>query len=116
MNLTEQMAELARRARQSSRELARLSPAEKNFCLLAMAVALEKNGTAIRAANERDVAAAQGAGLTAAMIDRLKLDEKRIASMAQGLREVAALPDPIGRVLDERVRPNGLKLQKVSSP
>jgi glutamate-5-semialdehyde dehydrogenase len=55
-------------------------------------------------------------GLSAAMLDRLKLDDKRIAAMAKGLREVAALPDPVGRVLDERVRPNGLKLRKVSTP
>jgi glutamate-5-semialdehyde dehydrogenase len=55
-------------------------------------------------------------GLSAAMLDRLKLDDKRITGMAKGLREVAALPDPVGRVLDERVRPNGLKLRKVSTP
>ena len=55
-------------------------------------------------------------GLSSAMLDRLKLDDKRIAAMAKGLREVAALPDPVGRVLDERVRPNGLKLRKVSTP
>jgi len=53
-------------------------------------------------------------GLSAAMLDRLKLDDKRIAGMAKGLREVAALPDPVGKILDERTRPNGLKLQKIS--
>src|ERR1035438_5210974 len=53
---------------------------------------------------------------TAAMLDRLKLDDKRVASMAKGLREVAALPDPVGKILDERVRPNGLRLQKISTP
>src|SRR5438876_10988437 len=59
-----------------------------------------------------------GAGmqLSAAMLDRLELDDKRISSMAKGLREVAALPDPVGRVIDTRVRPNGLKLEKVSTP
>ena len=60
--------------------------------------------------------AAAKSGLTSAMLDRLKLDDKRIAGMAKGLREVAALPDPVGRILDERVRPNGLKLQKISTP
>ena len=55
-------------------------------------------------------------GLSAAMLDRLKLDDKRIAGMAKGLREVAALPDPVGKILDERTRPNGLKLQKISTP
>jgi len=116
MTLSDQMLMLAQQARAASRDLARLSSAEKNFCLLAMASALESNGAAIRQANERDVEAGQAAGLSAAMLDRLKLDDRRILAMARGLREVAALPDPIGRVLDERVRPNGLKLQKVSSP
>ena len=60
--------------------------------------------------------AAAKSGLSSAMLDRLKLDDKRIAAMAKGLREVAALPDPVGRILDERVRPNGLKLQKISTP
>src|SRR5205823_11326633 len=55
-------------------------------------------------------------GLSSAMLDRLKLDDRRIGQMAKGLREVAALPDPVGRVLNERVRPNGLKLQKVATP
>ena len=50
------------------------------------------------------------------MLDRLKLDDKRIDSMAKGLREVAALPDPVGRILDERIRPNGFKLRKISTP
>lgn len=116
MTLTEQMTELARQAREASRGIARLSTAEKNFCLLAMAAALERNMAAILEANGRDMAAGSQAGLSAAMLDRLKLDERRVAAMARGLREIAALPDPIGRILAEKVRPNGLKLQKVSSP
>jgi glutamate-5-semialdehyde dehydrogenase len=115
MNLTEQMTQLGRQARAASRELARLSGAEKNFCLLAMATALEKSGPAIREENELDLAAGAAAGLSSAMLDRLKLDEKRLGAMARGLREVAALPDPVGRVLEERTRPNGLRLQKISS-
>src|SRR5207253_11227625 len=63
-----------------------------------------------------DMETAAQMGLSTAMLDRLKLDDKRIASMAKGLREVAGLPDPLGRVLDERVRPNGLKLRKVATP
>lgn len=116
MTLTEQMTALAKQARAASRELAKLSTDEKNRCLVAMAEALEKNGSAIKAANARDMDAGAEMGLTTAMLDRLKLDDKRIAGMAKGLREVAALADPIGRVLDERVRPNGLKLKKISSP
>jgi glutamate-5-semialdehyde dehydrogenase len=116
MTLTEQMTHLARQAKTASRELAKLSTSEKNQCLLAMATALENNSAAIKKANEADMEGGSMMGLSSAMLDRLKLDDKRIASMARGLREVAALPDPIGKVLDERVRPNGLKLRKVSTP
>jgi glutamate-5-semialdehyde dehydrogenase len=116
MTLTEQMTSLAKQARAASRELAKLSTAEKNLCLLAMADALLANKAAIQEANARDMKAGAESGLSSAMLDRLKLDDKRVAGMAQGLREVAALPDPTGRLLDERIRPNGLKLQKVSSP
>src|SRR5205807_8116060 len=77
---------------------------------------LEKSSAAIKAANALDMEAGAQHGLSSAMLDRLHLDDKRIAGMASGLREVAALPDPVGRILDERVRPNGLKLQKVSTP
>ncbi|MCS7338336.1 MAG: glutamate-5-semialdehyde dehydrogenase, partial [Verrucomicrobiae bacterium] len=116
MTLTEQMTELARRAKAAARVLATLTPDEKNACLRAMADAIESQADAIKRANALDMDAAARAGLSAAMLDRLKLDEKRIASMAKAIRDVAALPDPVGRILDERVRPNGLKLQKVSVP
>src|SRR6266516_2632212 len=102
MTLAEQMTRLAQQAKAASRELAKLTTAEKNACLLAMADALEENRDGIKEANARDVEAAATAGLSAAMLDRLKLDEKRIASMANGLRQVADLSDPVGRVLDER--------------
>ena len=116
MTLTEQMTALGRQARAASRELAKLTTDEKNRCLLSMADALEKGAPAIKEANARDMEAAAQMRLTSAMLDRLKLDDKRIAAMAKGLREVAALADPVGRVLDERVRPNGLRLKKVSTP
>jgi glutamate-5-semialdehyde dehydrogenase len=116
MTLMEQMTLLARQARVASRELARLTTSEKNTCLLAMATALEQNARALKEANAFDMDAATKNGLSSAMLDRLKLDDKRIAAMAKGLREVAALPDPVGRILDERTRPNGLKLQKISAP
>src|SRR5437879_888639 len=116
MTLTEQMTQVAQQARTASRELARFSTAQKNSCLAAMANALEQNSAAIKSANAVDMEAGAKMGLSAAMLDRLKLDDKRIAGMASGLREVAALPDPVGRTLDERVRPNGLKLQKVTTP
>jgi len=110
------MVQLAQQAKAASRALAQLTTAEKNDCLAAMADALEANASAIAEANLRDMQAGAQAGLSAAMLDRLKLDEKRIHAMANGLRDVAGLPDPVGRVLDERVRPNGLKLRKVSTP
>ena len=116
MNLTEQMTQLAKQAKVASRELAKLTMAEKNSCLLAMADALEKNSDALKEANALDMEVGAKLNLSAAMLDRLKLDDKRIAGMANGLREVAALPDPVGKILDERVRPNGLKLQKISTP
>ena len=116
MTLTEQMTALAKQAKAASRELAKLTTAEKNSCLLAMAAALETNAAALKQANALDMDAGAKMGLTSAMLDRLKLDDKRIAAMAKGLREVAALPDPVGKILNERVRPNGLKLQKITTP
>ena len=116
MSLTEQMTELAKHAKSASRELAKLTTAEKNACLNAMAAALERESDAIKSVNALDMETASKMGLSSAMLDRLKLDDKRIASMAKGLREVAALPDPVGKILDNRTRPNGLKLQKVTTP
>ncbi len=110
------MTQLAQQAKTAARALARLTTQQKNVCLLAMADALERNAEAIKQANAIDMDTAARCGLSAAMLDRLKLDEKRIAAMAKAIRDVAALPDPVGRVLDERVRPNGLRLQKVSVP
>src|SRR5690242_13765668 len=109
------MTQLAKNAKAASRELAKLSTREKNDCLLAMADALEKNSNAIKESNTLDMEAG-ATHLPAAMLDRLKLDDKRISAMAKGLREVAALTDPVGKILDERTRPNGLKLQKISVP
>ncbi len=114
--MNEVVLQLARNAKSASRALASLSTEQKNKCLLAMADALEAQKNAIKSANARDMEASVGYGLSAAMQDRLRLDEKRIGSMARGLREVAALPDPVGRLLDERLRPNGLKLRKISTP
>src|SRR5438445_7341584 len=110
------MTQLAEQAKAASRELARLTKSEKNECLIAMADALEQNRDDLKKANARDTESAAQLGLSPAMLDRLRLDDPRIAAMAKGLREIAALPDPVGRILDERLRPNGLKLQKISTP
>lgn len=116
VTLREQITEVAKQAKAASRELAKLTTAEKNASLLAMAEALEANSASIKEANAKDMAAGAENGLSSAMLDRLKLDDKRIAGMAKGLREVAALSDPVGKVLDARTRPNGLKLEKISTP
>lgn len=116
MSLMEEMTSLAKRSRLASRRLASLSEADKNKCLLAMADAIEANSAVIQAENAKDMAAGKEMGLSEALLDRLLLDDSRITGMATGLREVAALPDPVGRVLEARERPNGLTLSKVASP
>jgi len=116
MSVAQTVLQLAKQAKAASRVLANLGTEAKNRCLNAMADALEARKDDIKAANQKDMEASTGYGLSAAMQDRLRLDEKRISAMAKGLREVAALADPVGRVLDERVRPNGLKLRKISTP
>lgn len=114
--LRAQMIELGRRAKEASRTLSRLTTEEKNLCLNAMADALCAGTKEILDANALDVENAEKAGLSFAMLDRLRLTEDRVASMVQGIRNVAALPDPVGRQLDLRVRPNGLELHKVACP
>ncbi len=116
MSLLQQMTDLARRAKLASRQLAGLSTVEKNQALQAMATALEGCSSALQKANERDLETGRQLGLSAAMLERLMLDKKRIVAMAKGVRDVADLPDPVGRILDERTRPNGLRLQKVATP
>jgi glutamate-5-semialdehyde dehydrogenase len=116
VTLLEEMTELARRAKTASRQLAILSTDDKNRCLCAMADALDATAGPLKAANARDLEVGRSLGLTGALMERLALDDSRIAAMSQALREVAKLPDPVGRLLEERLRPNGLKLQKVATP
>jgi hypothetical protein len=94
----EEVQEKAKTAKEASRILARLSTEERNRALLAMADLLEKERQYIKEANEKDMKYGREKGLSSALMDRLLLDDKRINSMAQGLREVAALPDPLGEV------------------
>ena len=115
-DLRTQIHEMGRRARLASRALARATTAQKNAALLAMADELDAACGDILAANARDLAAAQTAGLAPAMIDRLKLDEKRLNKIAADVRAVAALPDPVGRILKEWTHPNGLRHAKISVP
>ncbi len=110
------MRGLAERSRDASRELAKLDSKTKNACLLAMAEGLERAAGAIKAANARDIETGRKEGLSSAMIDRLTLTDKRIADMARGIREVAALDDPVGKIISEWTRPNGINIQKVRVP
>jgi len=103
-------------ARDAAGMLALATPAAKNLTLLAAAAAIRAHGAAILEANGRDMAAAQARSLTAALLDRLKLDASRVEAMARGLEEVAAQPDPVGTVLAEWTRPNGLVISRVRVP
>ena len=102
-------------AKKASKSLSLLSTEEKNKALLKMADYLEKNVSSILKANAQDVENAKGI-LSDVMIDRLRLDEKRIQGMAQGIREVAALPDPVGKILEKTVLYNGLEVTKIRVP
>ena len=108
--------ETGKRAREAAYILQSLSTEKKNEGLRAVANALEKNSAKILEANVIDVEAAKKRGTTEAMIDRLALDEKRIKDLADGVRGVCDLPDPVGEVLDKTERPNGLNIQKVRVP
>jgi len=107
---------IGRQARGASLKLATLSTTRKNAILHAMADGLDGSVEEICSANAQDVSAAEARGLSAAMVDRLRLDAKRIGGMAGGIREVAVLADPVGEVLAEWERPNGLRLRKVRTP
>lgn len=107
---------LARAGRAAQRKLASMSDAQKAEGLRAAARALREAEEAILAANAQDVAAGEANGLTGAMLDRLKLDPKRLAGIAEALEQVAALPDPVGKIIDQTERPNGLVLSRVRVP
>ena len=106
----------AQAAKQAAAKLAVTSTAVKNAALLAMAAALEAQQAEILAANERDMAAAAAKGMKKSMLDRLKLTAARISGMADGLRQVAGLADPVGNVIDGKTLPNGLHITKIRVP
>lgn len=107
---------LALQCRDAARQLGQLSSAARSALLQSMAAALETDAAAILAANERDLQAARDKGVGSAMLDRLALDPQRLAGVANALREVAALPDPVGEVTRDYLRPNGIRVQKVRVP
>jgi len=110
------IAELGRRSKAASRVLATASTAQKNDALLRAADLLVTATDSILSANAIDVERAESQGVSSTVVDRLRLDEKRVVSMAGGLRQVASLADPIGEIVDGWVRPNGLRISRVRVP
>src|SRR5437667_4005629 len=115
-DLAATMAEIGRRAREAAAALALASAEAKTAALRGAAAAVRERADEILAANADDMAEARGAGIGGALLDRLALDPKRLDSVATGLEDIADLPDPIGRVLAEWTRPNGLEISRVSVP
>jgi glutamate-5-semialdehyde dehydrogenase len=115
-SLEPMMLYMGRRAREAARALALASTEQKNEALERMAARLEAASEKIIAANRQDLEAARAKGRDAAFLDRLKLDPMRVAAMARGLREVAALADPVGQVMARWTRPNGLEISRVRVP
>ena len=103
-------------AKEGARALAKASSQQKNAALIRMAEALKKQSKELIAENKKDIKYAEGKGLSKAMIDRLALNEKRVSEMADGLVEVAALPDPVGEIIRMRQRPNGMTVGKMRVP
>src|SRR3954465_8874362 len=115
-DLKSQIEDFGRRARAAARVLARTSAEQKNQGLLAMADEIVAAAPSILEANAKDVAKATADGLSKAMLDRLTLNTKRLETMADGIPQVAALPDPVGEVIKDWTRPNGLRISKVRVP
>jgi glutamate-5-semialdehyde dehydrogenase len=116
MNFQDLIAELGQAARRASRTLARLGADQRNQALIHGADAIVAAQTDLLVANRKDLDAGRKRGLSAAMLDRLELNPERIQAMAEGLRAIAELPDPLEKVLAEWTRPNGLRIQRVAVP
>ena len=116
MDILETLHTLGRRARAASRLLAAASTEAKNNALLAMATEMRQQSRALVAANGKDLTTARAAGLEPAMLDRLTLTEKGVEAMAEGLEQVAALPDPVGEITDARRRPSGIQVGRMRVP
>ena len=113
---TASVSDICAQAKAASRRLATLDTDTKNRALEAMADALEERSAQILEANERDMEAGRESGLSASLLDRLQLTEERLATIARDVRDIAALPDPVGDVVEERTLPNGIRLEKVLVP
>ena len=116
MDIKAYMQTVGRQARDASRAVARADTNQKNRALLAMAAAIERDAGKLLAANLLDMDAARARSLEPALLDRLALNEKTIAGMAEGLRQIAALPDPVGEMDDLKFRPSGIQVGKMRVP
>jgi glutamate-5-semialdehyde dehydrogenase len=115
-SITQYVTNLGRNAQRASRQLATVSGSVKTAALRRLAEAIRAGREALLSANSADVAAAEAAGLARPLIERLKLNDKRIAAMADGVEQIAAQVDPVGQIIEGYVRPNGLKIQKMRVP
>ena len=116
MNIEEYMRRVGAQARFASRAIARADTGVKNAALHALAAAIRRERAALLAANAEDLAAAKAAGLEAALLDRLALSEKSVETMAEGVEQIAALPDPVGEISDLKFRPSGIQVGKMRVP
>jgi glutamate-5-semialdehyde dehydrogenase len=116
MDIKLYMNEVGQRARKASRAMAKADTSAKNRALSLIAAAIRRDADALRAANRKDLEAAQANGLAAAMLDRLTLSDKAIATMAEGLEQIVALPDPIGEISNMKYRPTGIQVGQMRVP
>jgi glutamate-5-semialdehyde dehydrogenase len=116
MDIKQYMQQLGRQARDASRAMARADTNQKNLALVKMAAAIERDADRLLAANVQDMDAARAKGLDAALLDRLALNAGTVAGMAEGLRQIAALPDPVGAVTDMNYRPSGIQVGRMRVP
>ncbi|MFZ3004381.1 MAG: glutamate-5-semialdehyde dehydrogenase [Undibacterium umbellatum] len=116
MDIKHYMNDLGIRARAASRAMAKADTAAKNKALSLIAAAIRREAVALRAANELDLAAAKAAGMEAAMLDRLTLSDKAIATMAEGLEQIVSLADPIGEISNMKYRPTGIQVGQMRVP
>ncbi|HQC71994.1 MAG TPA: gamma-glutamyl-phosphate reductase, partial [Candidatus Competibacteraceae bacterium] len=115
-DLDRYMIAIGQRARAASRIIGRADTRTKNAALLAIAQALQDAEAALVSANQRDLAAGRAAGLDPALLDRLELSARGVQAMAQGLREIAAQPDPVGEISDLKYRPSGIQVGRMRVP
>src|SRR5512135_2027546 len=116
MDIKQYMQNVGKAARAASRAVARADTNQKNKALLVMAAAIRRDAAKLLAANVTDMEAAKAKGLDAALLDRLALTEKGGAGMAEGLEQIAALPDPVGEISDMNYRPSGIQVGKMRVP